>query len=166
MKKHVWIALFGLFGLLAVECQAQTLRWTSFEHLTDSLRKERRPVLVFIHTDWCSYCKMMELRTFSDQQVVTKLQEKFYCVRLNAEDNQPITFLQRAYKFKPTGVKTGVHELAQVLGTENGKLSYPTTVFFDQYLQLQGRVVGALDAKSLKQVIESGIVLNHLAPER
>jgi thioredoxin-related protein len=149
MKKYFWIALFGLFWLLAVESQAQTLRWTSFEHLTDSLRKERRPMLVFIHTDWCTYCKMMEVRTFANPQVVTKLQESFYCVRLNAEESQPITFLQRTYKFKATGVKTGVHELAEVLGTENGKLRYPTTVFFDQYLQLQGRMVGAIDVKQL-----------------
>jgi thioredoxin-related protein len=154
MKKYFWIALFGLFWLLAVESQAQTLRWTSFEHLTDSLRKERRPMLVFIHTDWCTYCKMMEVRTFANQQVVTKLQESFYCVRLNAEESQPITFLQRTYKFKATGVKTGVHELAEVLGTENGKLRYPTTVFFDQYLQLQGRMVGAIDVKQLERAID------------
>lgn len=154
MKKYFWIALFGLFWLLAVESQAQTLRWTSFEYLTDSLRKERRPVLVFIHTDWCTYCKMMEVRTFANPQVVTKLQESFYCVRLNAEESQPITFLQRTYKFKATGVKTGVHELAEVLGTENGKLRYPTTVFFDQYLQLQGRMVGAIDVKQLERAID------------
>ena len=154
MKKRFWIALFGLFGLLAVESQAQTNLWTSFEDLTDSLRKERRPVLVFIHTDWCTYCKMMELRTFSDVNVASKLQEKFYCVRLNAEETQPITFLQRTYKFKPTGVKTGVHELAQVLGTEKGKLSYPTTVFFDQNLQLQARMVGALEAKRLDKALD------------
>ena len=154
MKKYFWIALFGLFWLLAVESQAQTLRWTSFEHLTDSLRKERRPMLVFIHTDWCTYCKMMEVRTFANPQVVTKLQESFYCVRLNAEESQPITFLQRTYKFKATGVKTGVHELAEVLGTENGKLRYPTTVFFDQYLQLQGRMVGAIDVKQLERAID------------
>lgn len=154
MKKRVWIALFGLFGLLAVEAQAQTNLWTSFEDLTDSLRKERRPVLVFIHTDWCTYCKMMDLRTFSDASVASKLQGKFYCVRLNAEETQPLTFLQRTYKFKPTGVKTGVHELAQVLGTEKGKLSYPTTVFFDQNLQLQARVVGVLEAKRLEKTLE------------
>ena len=154
MKKRIWIALFGLFGLLAVESQAQTNLWTSFEDLTDSLRKERRPVLVFIHTDWCTYCKMMELRTFLDATVASKLQEKFYCVRLNAEETQSITFLQRTYKFKPTGVKTGVHELAQVLGTEKGKLSYPTTVFFDQNLQLQARMVGALEAKRLDKVLD------------
>ena len=154
MKKRFWIALFGLFGLLAVESQAQTNLWTSFEDLTDSLRKERRPVLVFIHTDWCTYCKMMELRTFSDATVASKLQEKFYCVRLNAEETQSITFLQRTYKFKPTGVKTGVHELAQVLGTEKGKLSYPTTVFFDQNLQLQARMVGALEAKRLDKALD------------
>lgn len=154
MKKRITIALMGLFGLLRVETQAQTNLWTSFEDLTDSLRKERRPVLVFIHTDWCTYCKMMELRTFSDATVASKLQEKFYCVRLNAEETQSITFLQRTYKFKPTGVKTGVHELAQVLGTEKGKLSYPTTVFFDQNLQLQARMVGALEAKRLDKALD------------
>jgi len=154
MKKRLTIALIVLFGLLGVRTQAQTNLWTSFEDLTDSLRKERRPVLVFIHTDWCTYCKMMELRTFSDASVASKLQEKFYCVRLNAEETQPITFLQRTYKFKPTGVKTGVHELAQVLGTEKGKLSYPTTVFFDQNLQLQARMVGALEAKRLDKALD------------
>lgn len=154
MKKRLTIALIVLFGLLGVRTQAQTNLWTSFEDLTDSLRKERRPVLVFIHTDWCTYCKMMELRTFSDATVASKLQEKFYCVRLNAEETQPITFLQRTYKFKPTGVKTGVHELAQVLGTEKGKLSYPTTVFFDQNLQLQARMVGALEAKRLDKALD------------
>ena len=154
MKKRLTIALIVLFGLLGVRAQAQTNLWTSFEDLTDSLRKERRPVLVFIHTDWCTYCKMMELRTFSDASVASKLQEKFYCVRLNAEETQSITFLQRTYKFKPTGVKTGVHELAQVLGTEKGKLSYPTTVFFDQNLQLQARMVGALEAKRLDKALD------------
>lgn len=154
MKKRLTIALIVLFGLLGVRTQAQTNLWTSFEDLTDSLRKERKPVLVFIHTDWCTYCKMMELRTFSDATVASKLQEKFYCVRLNAEETQPITFLQRTYKFKPTGVKTGVHELAQVLGTEKGKLSYPTTVFFDQNLQLQARMVGALEAKRLDKALD------------
>jgi thioredoxin-related protein len=94
------------------------------------------------------------VRTFANPQVVTKLQESFYCVRLNAEESQPITFLQRTYKFKATGVKTGVHELAEVLGTENGKLRYPTTVFFDQYLQLQGRIVGAIDVKQLERAID------------
>ncbi len=145
--------MFSWFGLHSFNVEAQTLQWTSFEHLTDSLRKERRPLLVFIHTDWCKYCKMMEVKTFTDPIVVSMLNKNFYCLDLNAEEARTLTFLNKKYKFKPSGVNTGVQELAEILGTENGKLSYPTTVFFDQNFQIQSRMVGFLEAKQLRQLL-------------
>ncbi len=154
MKKLSLIVFFGWFGLTAVRAEAQTVRWTSFEHLNDSLRKERRPLLIFIHTDWCKYCKMMEVKTFAEPELAKKLNQQFYCLSLNAEEAKTIPFLNRRYTFKPTGVNTGIHELAELLGTEKGRLTYPTTVFFDQNLQLLSRVVGALDAGRLQQLCE------------
>lgn len=147
------ILICSWFGLGHLSVEAQTLRWTSFEHLTDSLRKERRPLLIFIHTDWCKYCKMMEMKTFTDPKVVQALNRRFYCLDLNAEEAHTLTFLNKKYAFKYSGVNTGVQELAEVLGTEKGKLSYPTTVFFDQNLQLQSRMIGLLDAKQLYQLL-------------
>ncbi|MFN8348443.1 MAG: thioredoxin family protein [Spirosomataceae bacterium] len=155
MRKLVAILIFSWVGLCRSEVKAQTLRWTSFEHLTDSLRKERRPLLIFIHTDWCKYCKMMEMKTFSDPAVVQALNNRFYCLDLDAEEARTLPFLNKSYRFKPSGVNTGIQELAEVLGAENGKLSYPTTVFFDQNLQLQSRRVGVLEAKQLRQVLNS-----------
>jgi thioredoxin-related protein len=153
MKKGVIILILVWFGLHPRGVEAQTLRWTSFENLTDSLRKERRPLLVFIHTDWCKYCKMMEVKTFAYPSVAKVLNQNFYCLDLNAEDVRTLTFLNKKYKFKPSGIHTGVHELAELLGAENGKLSYPTTVFFDQNLQLQSRIIGVVEAKQLSQVL-------------
>lgn len=154
MKKIAFLLVFGWFVLGGTCSKAQTLRWTSFENLNDSLRKQRRPLLVFIHTDWCQYCKMMEAKTFTDPQVVSALNEQFYCLDLNAEQKHTLTFLNKKYKFKPSGVNTGVHELAEVLGNEKGKLTYPTTVFFDQNLQLQSRFIGVLEAKRLEGIFE------------
>lgn len=145
--------IFSWFGLLHYEVEAQTLQWTSFDHLTDSLRKERRPLLIFIHTDWCKYCKIMEVKTFTDPLVVGILNKSFYCLDLNAEETHTLIFLNKKYKFKPSGMNTGVQELAEILGTEKGKLSYPTTVFFDQNLQIQHRIVGVLEAKQLQQLL-------------
>ena len=153
MKKGFILLIFCWFGLQSLEIEAQTLQWTSFDNLTDSLRKERRPLLVFIHTDWCKYCKMMEMKTFTDPVIVSTLNRHFYCLDLNAEEARSLTFLNKKYKFKPSGVNTGVQELAEILGTENGKLSYPTTVFFDQNLQVQHRIVGVLEAKKLSQML-------------
>jgi thioredoxin-related protein len=154
MKKGILILIFVWFGLYTAQVEAQTLQWTLFEHLNDSLRKERRPLLIFIHTDWCKYCKMMELKTFTEPELVKVLNTQFYCLDLNAEDTRTILFLNKKYKFKPTGVNTGVHELAELLGTDKGRLTYPTTVFFDQHLQLQNRMVGAVEAKQLQQLFE------------
>lgn len=154
MKTIGLIVFFGWFGLTAVRLEAQTVQWTSFEDLNDSLRKERRPLLIFIHTDWCKYCKMMELKTFTAPELAKKLNQQFYCLSLNAEQAKTIPFLNKKYTFKPTGVNTGVHELAELLGTEKGRLTYPTTVFFDQNLQLLSRVVGALDAGRLHRLCE------------
>ena len=154
MKRAIFILFCAWFGLYSVGVEAQTLQWTSFENLNDSLRKERRPLLIFIHTDWCKYCKMMEVKTFTNPELVKILNREFYCLDLNAEEARTIPFLNRKYKFKATGVNTGVHELAELLGTEKGRLTYPTTVFFDQNLQLLSRVAGALDAKQLQQICE------------
>jgi len=96
----------------------------------------------------------MELKTFTEPELVKVLNAQFYCLDLNAEDTRTILFLNKKYKFKPTGVNTGVHELAELLGTDKGRLTYPTTVFFDQHLQLQNRMVGALEAKQLQQLFE------------
>ncbi|MEZ4900769.1 MAG: thioredoxin family protein [Spirosomataceae bacterium] len=154
MSKTLYIFLIGVFVLQPCFVEAQTtLRWTSFENLNDSLRKERRPLMVFIHTDWCKYCKMMEVKTFADTVIAKKLNQKFYCLDLNAEDKQTLLFLNKKYKFKPSGVATGVHELAELLGSEKGKLTYPTTVFFDQNLQLNARVVGVIDSQKLQSIV-------------
>jgi thioredoxin-related protein len=153
MIKWIVILIFSWFGLYPLEVEAQTIQWTSFDNLTDSLRKQRRPLLIFIHTDWCKYCKMMEMKTFTDPLVVSTLNRDYYCLDLNAEEARTLTFLNKKYKFKPSGVNIGVQELAEILGTENGKLSYPTTVFFDQNLQIQNRMVGVLDAKQLQRLL-------------
>ena len=148
----ILLLIMGGFGLLQ-RAEAPTLRWTSFENLNDSLRKERRPLLVFIHTDWCKYCKMMEVKTFTDSSLVQTLNQHFYCLDLNAEQTKTLPFLNRQYRFKPSGVGTGLHELAEILGTEKGRLTYPTTVFFNQNLQLQARVLGVLSPQQIQNVI-------------
>jgi thioredoxin-related protein len=153
MKKIIVLLIFSWFGLYHFKIQAQTIQWTSFDNLTDSLRKERRPLLVFIHTDWCKYCKMMEVKTFTNPVIISTLNRNFYCLDLNAEEARTFIFLNKKYNFKPSGVNTGIQELAEILGTENGKLSYPTTVFFDKNLQVQNRVVGMLEAKQLQQLL-------------
>ena len=131
-----------LFIFISLQTEAQTLRWTSFENLKDSLRQKTKPLMIFIYTDWCKFCKMQENITFNDLQLIELLNQKFYCLSLNAEENKEIIFLNKSYKFKSTGANTGVHALAELLGKANGIVSYPTTVFLNDRLQISHRMIG------------------------
>jgi thioredoxin-related protein len=111
----------------SVEVNGQALRCTALEHLQDSLRTESRPLMVFIHTDWCKFCQMQQKTTFKDPELVGLLNQKFYCLSLNAEEQKALKFFGRTYK---SGSSGNFHSLARMLGLENGKLLFPTTVFY------------------------------------
>lgn len=114
--------LFCSCKQISVFAQLQTYQ---FEQI-DSLQKiEARPVFIFIHTTWCKYCTAMGQTTFKDKQTIAALNKKYYCIFLDAEIQKDIFFNNHLFKYKATGNNTGVHELAVLLGTTNGQVSYP-----------------------------------------
>lgn len=124
---------------------SQELKWTNFEDLPELQRKESRPVLVFIHADWCKFCMMQENNTFSDREIAQYLNENYYVLKLNGEDKSSIKFLGREYRYTSSGAGTGQHQLAELLGKVDGELSYPTTVILSPEFQLKGRENGFLN---------------------
>ena len=87
----------------------------------------------------------MDRDTYSRSEIVSYVNEKFYAVKFNAEGSQEVNFKGYTFKFVPSGRK-GYHELAAAL-TQN-KLSYPTTVFMNEELQIIQPIPGYLDART------------------
>jgi len=97
-----------------------------FEQI-DSLQKiQPRPVFIFIYTTWCKYCAAMEQITLKDKSNIVALNEKYYCILLDAETKQDIFFNNHLFKYRATGDKTGSHELAEQLAFINGQIAFPT----------------------------------------
>src|SRR3990170_2189347 len=115
---------------------AQQVDWIGFEKLNEKMRMQPRPVLVFIHTNWCKFCALQEEKTFTDSVISRKINSSFYAISLDAEQKSEIIFLNRRYRYKPSGSGTGYHQLAEVLGKQNGTLSFPTTVILSTSLQI------------------------------
>ncbi len=131
--------LFGALLSMSCTCQSQEISWTSFEDLNDSLSVEMKPIMVFIHADWCKFCLMQEQTTFKDSTIIKEL-ENYYCLKLNVNTEHPINFLGRDYGIRKVSENRYEHELARFL-TDNPKdeISLPSTVFFDE--QLSGKKV-------------------------
>lgn len=124
-KQLFFMLLFSLYLLMPIEAYPQLKSYT-FEQL-DSLQKtEKRNVIIFIHTDWCQFCQMMKNTTFKNKQVISTLNKKFWFIELNAEEKKTMSFQGKIFKYQPTGINTGIHDLAQQLGSMQGVVAFPT----------------------------------------
>lgn len=73
----------------------------------------------------------MENTTFTNDKVTTLLNNKYYFIDLNAEEKRDITIGGHVFRYKSSGNNTGIHELAEQLGTVDHKVSYPTLCFLN-----------------------------------
>ena len=151
MNRHTIITI--CFTVLSSYNYAQ-LPHTSFSQLDSLQKKEPRNVVVFIHTDWCKYCRAMEETTFKNPAVVKILSSKFYFVTLNAEEKHDIFFNGHTFKFKPTGSGIGTHELAEQLGTGKGAATYPALCFLNEKNQIIYQQADYISVSDIKHILD------------
>ncbi|MCI2228645.1 thioredoxin family protein [Polaribacter sp. MSW13] len=153
MKKVFYIIV--LFGCFATQSQTkkESLKVYSFKDVEELHQQNPKPMVVFIYTDWCKYCFAMEKTTFNNKDVIKALNDKFYFVKLNAKEKKDILFLNKQFKYKPTGSNTGIHQLAKELALKKGRISYPTTTILNLELQIELQITRYMKSKKLIQIL-------------
>lgn len=140
---------FGVVGFLPPSPQPKPvepgrIQWMSITDAYAKNQKQPRKLLIDVYTDWCGWCKVMDKNTFRDPKVAAYINQKFYAVKLDAEQREPITLGPQKFEFVPQGQK-GYHQLAAAL--LNGQMSYPSVVFLDEKLGMIQPLPGYRDAK-------------------
>ncbi len=144
--------LFLVLGLVSAKEPEKTqseINWVTFEEAVELNKENPKMILIDLYTDWCGWCKKMDRDTYSRQEIIDYVNDKFYAVKFNAEQKEDVHFNGHTLKYVPSG-KRGYHELAAAL-TRN-QLSYPTTVFMDEKLQIIQPIPGYLDAKTFDTI--------------
>lgn len=143
-----------LASVATVKLSFAQIKEVEFEAL-DSLQKiEKRLVVVFLHTSWCRYCGVMANSTFKDKAVAQLISERFYFVPLDLEEKKDVSFRGYTFKYKPTGATTGVHELAEQLGTINGAISYPAVCFLNADYEIIYQREGFIKAEDFLDMLK------------
>lgn len=131
-----------------VEPKAETITWLTLEQAEEACKKKPRKIFIDVYTDWCGWCKRMDATTFSNPDVAKYVNEKYYAVKMNAESPESIIFKEKVYKYNAS---RKANDLAiQLL---NGEMSYPTTVFVDEKLNVIQPLGGYLDASEFGKII-------------
>lgn len=123
----------------------------SMEEALEASEKEPRKLLIDLYTDWCGWCKKMDKDAYANPVIAEYVNETYYPVKFNAEQTEDVEFKGRTFKFVANG-RRGYHELAAALA--NGKMSYPTTVFLDEKLDMIQPIPGYMAAKSLEPILK------------
>ena len=102
MKTRVLFALALALLLLALlpllRAPHASIEWQSSpQQAFDRAAEEGLPVLVFLYTDWCTYCRQMDQTTFSDPEVVRQVAADYVWLRLNAETDPAGARLQQQF---------------------------------------------------------------------
>jgi thioredoxin-related protein len=151
MKKSVIILL--LF-FLAIPSSFAQLKTYTFEEAAKLTKENPKPFVVFIHTSWCKYCKLMENSTFKNLEITQLLNDNFYFISLDAESKKDIYFNNHTFKFKPNGQNTGIHELAAALATIDSQVVYPTLVILDSEYSIIFQKPSFINTKELLLILE------------
>ncbi|MCH2034883.1 MAG: DUF255 domain-containing protein [Tenacibaculum sp.] len=144
------ILLVAVFVTSAFTANAQEVNWVSFEEALELNKKNPKPIMVDLYTDWCGWCKRMDATTYKNEVIVKYINDNYYAVKMDGEGKDDITFKGRTFKFVQKG-RSKYHELAAAI--LNGKLSYPSTAFFDSKEQLIQAVPGYLVKERFEKIL-------------
>lgn len=144
------ILLVAVFVISAFTANAQEVNWLSFEEALELNKKNPKPIMVDLYTDWCGWCKRMDATTYKNEVIVKYINDNYYAVKMDGEGKNDITFKGRTFKFVQKG-RSKYHELAAAI--LNGKLSYPSTAFFDSKEQLIQAVPGYLVKERFEKIL-------------
>ncbi len=131
--------------------EVPTVNWFTIEEAAEKIEEEPRKVFVHIYTDWCGFCRRIENEAFKHPVIVEILNENYYPVKLDAEQDEPINFKGDKFINENPGKRRSAHNFAIAL--LRGQLSYPSMAFFNEDLKLISAIPGYRGAKDVESML-------------
>lgn len=126
------------------------IHWMTLEQAEEAMKTTPKKVWIDIYTDWCGWCKVMDKKTFANPYVAQYMNEHFYAVRLNAEQQDSISFMGQKYGLVE-GSKTN-RLVIEMLGPD--RLSYPTGIYMEENFKGAMPIPGYQDVAAMEMILK------------
>ncbi|MEN8211331.1 MAG: thioredoxin fold domain-containing protein [Thermodesulfobacteriota bacterium] len=62
--------------------------WQSYAKGLDIAKAQDKPLFLYFHADWCTYCKKLKKTTFADKAVLNYLNDNFISITIDTDKEQ------------------------------------------------------------------------------
>lgn len=94
---------FNVFG--------QEISWVDPSEIDQKMSEEPRKIFVDLTAKWCGWCKVMDKKTFSQEEVYSYMNENYYAMKLDIDQNVSFDLLGNTYSAKVLAQKHGIQGL-------------------------------------------------------
>jgi thioredoxin-related protein len=136
----------------------QKIKWMSFNEAQAAAKKDGKPLMIDVYTQWCGPCKMLSGRTFMDDQLAAYVNAHYHAVKFDAEGNEQVTYNGKTLgnpSFNPAAVggRNGTHDLTMQIAPVEGRVAYPTVVYMDKDGKVLAPVQGFLTPEQMEPIL-------------
>lgn len=127
----------------------EKINWLTVEEAQTKFKSEPRPVIINLYTNWCYWCKVMDVKTYKNKNVAAYINKHFYAVKVNAETKEMIGWSNKNYFYNP---QNKMNDFA--LYVTNGQLGFPTTIIFSQLQEEPAAIPGYMTPKEMESILK------------
>jgi thioredoxin-related protein len=155
MMRYAHLVLLGAAWLTgSATIAAQDTFNRSIQSLEQRMETEGKLGVVFFYTEWCTVCHAMEHVALQNPEVRRLLDDRFAFVAFDAESEVPVEFGGEVFRYRPSGVRAGIHEWALESASVDGKINYPTLTVFNAQNEILFQHSGLLGEDALIAVLK------------
>jgi len=95
MKKTLLFLIIISFQINVIaqeNVEIKQVNWQTFKEVGESFTASQKPVMVYLYSNSCDSCQIMNVNTFMNQEVVNYLNILFYNIKLDVETTDSVTF--------------------------------------------------------------------------
>jgi thioredoxin-related protein len=133
-----------------LEEDLKKLTWTQPAAYFNSSKPESKKSIVFIHTNWCNSCRVMQRTSFIDSLVYAYADSTYRFVDFNPEIKDTLQYQGKAYS-NAGNPQMPFHELSRTLCRNN--LVIPTMAILDENKNLLDAIPFYLPPATLKKIL-------------